>query len=99
MVLRFFEPEKASEPLVRFFGITILVKLSISPKARRPMSVTLVGSVMLVNFVPLNAWSPIFVNVLGKTISFKLEPEKASEPISVIPVGSVMLVSFVPLNA
>ena len=55
MVLRFFEPEKASEPLVRFFGITILVKLSISPKARRPMSVTLVGSVMLVNFVPLNA--------------------------------------------
>ena len=73
-------PELSKRPsaiLVRFFGITILVKLSISPKARRPISVTLVGSVMLVNFVPLNARSPIFVSVLGKTTSFKLEPEKA----------------------
>ena len=43
------------------------------------------GKVSLVNCVPLKAESPIFVNVLGNTTSFKLEPEKAEEPISVTP--------------
>ena len=57
------------------------------------------GKVSLVNCVPLKAESPIFVNVLGNTTSFKLELIKAEEPISVMPSGKVSLVNCVSLKA
>ena len=41
--------------------------------------------------VPLKAESPISLNVLGNTTSFKLEPEKALSPISVTVLGIVIL--------
>ena len=49
------------------------------------------GKVSLVNCVSLKAATPIFVNVLGNTTSFKLGPEKAEEPISVTVSGIFML--------
>ena len=56
------------------------------------------GKVSLVNCVPLKVESPIFVNVLGNTTSFKLEPEKAPAPISVTPSGITNFSIPVPEN-
>ena len=54
--------------------------------------------VSLVNWVPLKASSPIFLNVLGNTTSFKLEPKKAPTPISVTPSGITSFSIPVPEN-
>ena len=66
--------------------------------ALEPISVMPSGKLSLVNCVPLKAESLIFVNVLGNTTSFKLEPEKAPAPISVTPSGITNFSIPVPEN-
>ena len=77
MVLRFFEPEKASEPLVRFFGIRTLLKLSISPKALLPIVVILAGRITSFNCVPLKASEPTSVIPVGSVMLVSFVPLNA----------------------